>query len=106
MPLTLTNAQATVVTNADGFLETAFESGVNNMAGPIFAGITQYTTLTSPQKVQVRTPFSELAAALVLALNLPGAFPGGASGTILIPKNSSGGTTGSITVVSGIITAF
>jgi hypothetical protein len=65
----------------------------------------KYNIMLPADKPVVRNVFRSMLAALMVALNIPRAFPNTVSVTVTIPKLTSGGANGSLTFTDGMLTA-
>jgi hypothetical protein len=106
MPLSVTNAQASIVSTADTNLNLAFSGGVFNGLSQVVAALESYTLLTGAQQILVRNAFDSNVAAMMVALNIPTSLPAGLSTTVVLAQLTGGGSQGSMTFVQGLLTAY
>ncbi len=105
MPLRLTANQAAVLGDLDDALHKAFSDGTDGDTPDLITPIEGYKDeFNLLQQQQTRLIFEDLAAATMVALNVPGALLGTVI-TVPIPKITSGGANGSLTFTDGILTA-
>jgi hypothetical protein len=109
-PLQVTSAQAAALADLDTLLHQAFADGVQGPVDPaLIAKIDGYIDhFNLLQQYQTRLIFEELAAATMVALDIPGVLPN-TTPTETVPlaniTPTPGGATGSMTFVDGILTS-
>lgn len=107
-PLRVTARQKSALLDLDTALHKAFGDGVEgdfypDLINKIDGYLDDFTTL---QQVQTRTIFEDLAAATMVALNIPAAYPNTDNDmAVEIAKVAPIGTNGLLTFVDGVLTA-
>jgi len=104
-PLQLSANQSAVLGDLDDALHKAFNEGTDGDTPNLIAPIEGYKDDFSPlQQEQTRLIFKNLAAATMVALNIPGVLTGAVI-TVPVAKITPGGANGSLTFTDGILTA-
>jgi hypothetical protein len=104
-PLSVTQRQANTFMNLDEALQLAYLYGVQGGVDPdLIAPLQDYNTLLPLQQSQLKLIFKDLAAAAMVALNIPGVFPTtNNNDTASLAKLTTPGAAGSLTFVDGIL---